>query len=185
MNTARFWTGIVMLTGLAIAIILALTPNQGEVYGPVEGTVMYRGRPVTGGTIFFLAENRQVSDAVHAEIGSNGHYRCDTSWHRDRTTAKRFRIFVVLNKRDDPPPVEKAEAVASDDDDNPRFRLSTDEGARPTARLVRASTEWPDTAVSESLLRRWMRHRFSNPYTTDLAVRLSAEPARVDVALKD
>jgi hypothetical protein len=186
MKNARFWTGVLMLAALAMTIRVALSPHEAERDGPVQGTVMYHGRPVAGGTIFFLAEGRLLGDAVHATI-VDGHYRCETSWRGDRTTPKWFRIFVVLSERDER--VAHSPAVGSAgsgvDDGSRKVRWTPDEGPGPPARVVRASMELPGLDVPKSRVVPFERHRFSSPDTSDLAVRLGAEAARVDVELND
>jgi hypothetical protein len=185
MSTERFWIGTLMLTGLAMAVILALSPAEAQEYGTVEGTVTYHGCPVHRGAIFFLAEGQPLEDAVCAWIDNDGHYRCDPSWRRDRE-AKRFRIFVVLNPGDYPPlDLPTAEAAAGDEDDGYPGLERTDERARPRARVIRASLRSPDLETPTRPVVRRRPPRFSNPRTTDLAVRLGPEPARVDVALED
>jgi hypothetical protein len=189
MNRARFWTGTLMLAGPAMAIILALSPEGEKRYGAVEGTVTYRGRPVHGGMIFFLADGWTTVDAVHTAIDKDGHFRCDPSWTKERAAPKRFRICVVLNQREYPPPPEPQPAEADDRDeypgDVPRWRRPAQED-RPAFRLVRASWQPPGPDVPEPpVVRRPRKHRFSDPKTTNLAVRLDRRPARLDIELTD
>jgi hypothetical protein len=186
MRTARFWTGILILACLAITIILAFS-TEDEDYGAVEGTVTYRGRPLTAGTIFFLADGRTLSDAVHGWIESNGHFRCVGNWRRDRETRTRFRIFVLVHDRDEPSLRRQTRPATGSDKENgrPRIVTSLNEGAGRGARMVRASMQFPAPEAPNTEPKAWRRHRFSHPDRTNLAVRLGPEPAQVDIDLSD
>ncbi len=186
MNTARFWTGNVMLSCLAITVVLALSPDQQEEFGTVEGTVTYRGHPVKGGTIFFVSPDRQRSDDRHAFIDDNGHYQTDSSWQRDREAPTRFRIFVVLKEKLDPSDTPSARADA-DGREGEATRIASGPGGDvpPAGAIKPPSMDCPPLDAPGRQIARWPQKRFSNLATSGLEAVLGAGPARVDVQLKD
>ncbi len=173
MKTARFWTGTGLLTGLAIAISLALSPPADETSGLIEGTVTYQGRPVRGGTIFLIEDGVGLPSADSATIDENGRYQFNPAWKRPGTGAKTYRIVVVMDS-------DWFQAHADS-----RTLTANAEGSWPSARVVRASLEWPEPEGGNRLTDRWRRHRFSNRETTNLTVRLGPEAAWLDVNLED
>ena len=180
--------GILLLTGLAAGIGQAFVPeSEGPTYGPVEGKVMYRGRPVAAGRISFLEDGHPLCEAVHAPIAASGYYQCPPYWVADRSTRRRYRIFVdLLEPEEATPPRPKAEAAGSGRAGGNLVPLPYPVvGSRPVAQVVRSAMESPHPDEPTRPVVRSPRHRFSDSATTDLAVWLDHEAARVDVELKD
>jgi hypothetical protein len=187
MHSARLWTGVLVITGLAVPIILALVPSSGDECSRVQGTVTYHGDPVTEGAIFFVAEQGSQRDSTHAAIDKDGHYRCDPDWPRNPGPGTRYRIYVMLNPEKYPPPgPAPAEAPESNADNgilgpDAKIRMA----ALASGRARQAALKRPEGDAPNAPVREQREHRFSSPLTTDLAVRLGPEPARVDVELSD
>jgi len=185
MSTARFYTGLVILAGLAMVILIAIPGRQAAPSGPVEGSVALHGRPLTGGMIFFSSEDPEDGEGVSAKIDRNGHFECDRRWRRDRAARMRFRIDIVPaphNLEPDPPrddPGEIPEAGAHADPD----RVG-DGGGGPIRRITRASLRSqgrpsPGRAVESG----WRRRPRDLPRTQQ--VWLGPEPAHLDIDLRD
>jgi hypothetical protein len=180
--------GILLLVAVAAGIGQAFVPEPVALeYGTVEGSVMYQGRPVTAGRIFFLEEGRHLSESIHAVIAADGYYRCPPYWVADRTTRRRYRIFVDLLDSEEPTlSGPTGHAARSGPSLGSVVPVSyPDSGARPSDQVARAATERSGSPDATLLLVRSPRHRFGDPRTTDLAVWLDHEPARVDVELTD
>jgi hypothetical protein len=188
MKTARLCIGILLLMGLAAGIGWAFVPEpELRAYGPVEGTVRYRGRPVAGGRIFFVEEGRDRWQATYAPIAPDGSFRCPPYWMADRSTRRRYRIFVELLEPEEPRPLRPAgHAAGSGQSGGSLVPVSNpDQETRPADRVAPAAMERPGPADPKRPPIRSPRHRFSSPTTTDLAVWLGDEPARVDIDLED
>jgi hypothetical protein len=187
MHADRFWTGIALAAGLAMAIILAASPRPMETSGTIDGTVTYRGHPVRGGTITFSSAERPDRDVACAVIYEDGHFRCDSTWERRRAPGTRYNILVVLNTRDYPPP--DVAAAEDDSSDEPavarRHRRTRQERAWSASRVLRASMESPPAGWRSGPAPPWRPNRFSDPTTSHLFARLDDGPARVDVELSD
>src|SRR5262249_32734934 len=97
MHTTRFWVGAIWLTVVAPAGLVATSRGDHTDSGPVKGCVTYNGRPVAGGTILFISEDRQRGDDKWFWIDRSGHYECGTDWRRDSSSPLRFRICVILD----------------------------------------------------------------------------------------
>jgi hypothetical protein len=185
MRTARFYTGLVILAGLAMAILMVIPSQRAASSGPVEGTVISHGRPLVGGVVFFTPEDPQDGEGMSARIDKDGHFRCDLRWRRDRATRMRFRIDIELALRNsvpDPPPEDPREIPeAGDSADHDRVG---DGGRGPIRRIARASLRslgWPSPRrVVET-----GRRRRSSVLRITEHVWLGPEPAHLDIDLKD
>src|SRR5947209_6968309 len=82
MKRTRIFTGLVILTCLGAALLLFLAVDHVSRSGRVVGTVLFQGRPVCVGTIFFQSEDPRRSDGTTAQIDENGHFECEPGWHR-------------------------------------------------------------------------------------------------------
>lgn len=186
MNTYRFWTGNALASCVALGAILAVSPGRDPQFGRVEGTVTYRGRPLKNGTVFFVSEDHRRSEDRHAFIDDKGHFECDPYWRRDREAPTRFRICVVLH---DCPSASEASAdagaVSRPGLESEEPAVPRGEEATPTARVLRASTGAPRTDAAPGTSPKRRSPRFSDPRTTDIQVRLGAEPANLHIELKD
>jgi hypothetical protein len=175
-----------MLTGVAMAIILAVTPREDKGLGPVQGTVTYHGRPVRGGTICLLPVDPPIGNAMNASIDNTGHYRVDPKWQREQAAATRFRILVFLDHRKYPPPTPPtAEMADGDASGGDRMWGSSEDSDRPHPHVIRAALDTSDLEDQGGTSSGPPEHRFSRPETSNMVVRLDAEPARVDVDLED
>jgi hypothetical protein len=183
MRTARFYTGLVILVGPAMAILLAIPSPRAAPSGPVEGTVL-SDRPSVGGVIFFTPEDPQGGEGISARIHEDGHFECDPRWRRDRAARMRFRIDIVLTSQDfapAPTPDDTGEMPeAGDGADSDRVG---DGGRGPIRRIARASSR----SQGRTSLRRMAesgRLRRSGQLRRTERVWLGPEPAHLDIDLR-
>lgn len=186
MRTARFWTGLIILAGLATAIVLAIPGRQAAPGGPVEGTVVFHGRPLSGGTIFFSPEAWEDGEGTVARIDKNGHFECNPQWRRDRAPWMRFRIDIMMapNKVSrEPSPDDRGEIPETRDDDDTDPRRGG--GRRPTRRILRATLQ---SRVQPSLGRpdeSGRQRRTGVSRIIQREVWLDREPTHLDIDLSD
>jgi hypothetical protein len=186
MRTARFWTGVAMLSGLAIMIITALPGRPVATNGTVEGMVMYQGRPACDGMIFFYPEEPKHRECASAHIDKNGYFECDPTWERDRADRIRYHVTIVLGPRDFP-----TRPRPTGPGENPKERggdrLEPGRGGElgPVPRVVRASMTRQDPGSpgrDEGAGGRW------RPATIGVIhreVSLGPGPAHVEFDLRD
>lgn len=167
MQKARFWfgTAIVVLPLMLCAFLFTpsfrLTPK-----GPVEGWVSFHGRPLAGGSILFVPEGSREREWALAWIDEKGHYVIGSGWTREGSASKtRFRICVI-------PDTHKATA-----------KVARRSGAWGWGDVGAAWWGVGDVAFPIPTGSMGFPKRLSNPETTQLAVELGSEPARIDVAL--
>ncbi len=111
MKRDRFWTGVAILVGLVMLVVHAVTPRPSEPTGAVDGTVMYQGRPLEGGQIYFEPKDPERSGRISAIIDSHGHFECDPDWARDPRSGMWYEILILLGPRNFPsslPPSDRA-----------------------------------------------------------------------------
>jgi hypothetical protein len=179
MKAVRFWVGTGVLTAACVLAILAVATgfHIGRA-GRVEGRVIYRGGPLTGGFVRFFPDDTDRCDYARGPIDEHGHYEIDPDWRREGPGRTRFRICVTLDPDKyptNPRPAEQSATPRPDRAGAPGAQvvaLSMGSGGRamPGAGPAGGSGSYP---------------RFADPATTDLAVELGPEPARVDIDLKD
>ena len=186
MQTTRFWVGAIALTVVAAGILIATSGSDRIESGPVQGRVTYNGRPVTGGAILFISEDRRRSDDRWFWIDRSGHYECGTDWRRGRS-ARRSSTFAWSWT-----PASTRRGCSRRDLPARGCRLRTDGlspwlgrggGPAPIAMPVvypAARPPGPPTANTPATAR-----HFGNPNTTELAVHLGPEPAIINVDLTD
>src|SRR4051794_22145539 len=108
MRPARFWTGLVVVGGLGMAVLAAIPGGRPAPSGRVEGTVAYHGRPLAGGAVFFTPEGSADSVGMMARIDEEGRFECDPRWRRDREGRMWYRIDILPappGSAPSPPPV--------------------------------------------------------------------------------
>ncbi len=157
----RFWFSVGLVLVPVVSILLMMLPRAGAMYGArVEGHVHIHGHPMAGGYIALVPDDMRLRTAV-ASIDEAGYYRfAAVRVLGESGGTSRFRIC-LLPKHHDP------SSIANHASEKDR---SQPENARTTAEARN-----PDDADLPS--------RLTDPRTTDLAVRLGREPARVEIGL--
>jgi hypothetical protein len=165
MQKARFWFGTALVVIPLMVCAFLFTPGfRLTRSGPVEGWVSFHGRPLAGGSILFVPEDSKEREWALAWIDEKGHYVIGSGWTRDAAGTKtRFRICVI-------PDTHEATAKA-----RPRAESG---GAVDAAWWGVGDVAFPTPSGKTEF-----PPRLSNPRTTQLAVDLGTEPARIDVAL--
>jgi hypothetical protein len=185
MKKARIWTGILILAGLLACLLRSISDSPQPRSGPVLGRIMYRGRPVTGGTIFFESEDNRLCEGTCTPIDETGHFECDPEWRRNPTGRTRFRISVILDPRKYPPesPSPRDEGLKTDGMIGPVLEQSTE--ARPVGTAVRASLGTSDVVSPSPIVEPGGRPALPPMRTTGLEVQLGPEPAQLYIEWKD
>lgn len=183
MRTARFYTGLVILAGPAMAILLAIPSPRAAPSGPVEGTVL-SDRPSVGGMIFFTPGG---------PARRRGHQRQD---RRGRAFRVRPPMAARSSGPDAVPDRHRADpaglriALTPDDTgempevgDGVNPDRVGDGGRGPTRRIARASLR----SQGRTSLRRMAesgRQRRSGQLRRTERVWLGPEPAHLDIDLR-
>ena len=187
MRTARFWTAAIAFTSLGPGILIATSVGNFDESGRVEGRVTYNGRPLRGGSIMFVSQDRRSEDKVVC-IDETGHYDSGTEWRRDHSAPTRFRIVILPDPDRYPydPPVTKRRRLRG---------TRPGPGRQPQRGARRGGVTVPhdDPALGQGLGRGMRQPDFkpigirpiSDIDRTHLAVELGAEPARVNIDVKD
>lgn len=188
MKQTRFWVGIGVLTTACVLLILVAAPGYHIIRysGRVDGRITYNGRPLQGGVVLFVPDDRERFDMSFAQIDRTGHYETDKDWRREGPGRTRFRICVVPDAHIYPRvPSPSMEGQVLPPEGSKRYRglampAAVDAGGSD-ALPMRGSTQSPS----------WARGlggppaRYYSPTTSDLAVELGNEPARIDIDLAD
>src|SRR5262249_19154473 len=142
--------------------------------------------PVRGGTIFFDSEDTRRSEGMSAPIDETGHFDCDPEWRRDPTGRSRFRISVVLDRREYPPDRPSARRGDGPAADGIVGAAPVPSGeARPVETVLRAPMGTPER-VSPSLINEPARQPALSPNrSTGLEIELGPEPAQLTIEWKD
>jgi hypothetical protein len=98
MKTERYWMGVGMFTCFVMGIFIAVFGGWLTPRGVIDGTVTYRGRPVSGGMVVFASLDLR-SDSGTARIDAKGHFVCPWWWKRDNAGESRFQIRLVPDPR--------------------------------------------------------------------------------------
>ena len=184
MRNARFLTGMMMLMCPALGVGIASREVE-EGGGPsVKGRVMYRGRPLSKGMIFFVAKDRGRSGDMVAVIDRQGYYASRPPWWKERAERAEYSIHVFPDPRrcDDPagdPCASSREGVI------PASHVDEGCDTEPSRMAAVASTGSPGQSSWESPRSEVPLPDFSASNTPRIEVALDAEPVRVDVNLKD
>jgi hypothetical protein len=185
MRTARFYTGLVMVATLAMAMLMVIPGRKAAPSGRVEGTVTVHGQPWTGGAILFIPEEPQDGEGISATIDNDGHFVCNPGWRRDRAARMRFRIEVMLPREDVAlaPLLDVPGAIPEVGGGAYADRIG--EGGRgPNRRIARASLTSQDRNSPARVVELgWRRHSSDRCRTEQ--VWLGPEPAHIDIDLKD
>jgi hypothetical protein len=102
MRNERFWTGLAIVACPVMLAAYALAPRPPAPSGAVDGTVLYHGRPLADGQIYFHTDDPKRGTMTRAVIDSQGHFECDPNWERDPRSGVRYRILVVPGPRHSP-----------------------------------------------------------------------------------
>ena len=184
MKNARFWTGMVMLMCPALGIGIA---SHGVQYGggpSVQGRVMYRGRPLTKGMIFFVAKDRGRSGDIVASIDREGHFSSRPPWWKERADRAVYSIHVFPDPR-----LREDQAGPPDgttqEGRSPASHVEQDDHPAAGPNVVLASTSASGPMAPEPGGSPFPPRRFFETLTPAIVVALDAEPVHVDVNLKD
>jgi hypothetical protein len=184
MRTARFWTGVAILTGLALAILITISGSRVTRSGPVTGTVFFHGRPLACGLIYFNPEDAGRGECTCSVIDEDGRFECDLEWRRDRADRMRFRISIVPGPRNYPlslPAGDPNEGPGSDDAAGP---VPTGDGHRGI-RIVRASLGSEDLPSLERSVKSGRWPVSSRGMIIEREVSLGPEPVHIELDLRD
>lgn len=159
MNKERLWFGTGMVVVPLLFVVAALGPSvQATPGGVVEGHVTFHGRPLVGGSILFVPEDRHDAWAL-AWIDEKGDYVIGSVWARKASSGKtRYRICVI--------PDSHGRVIQA------MHRMANSAWSGPGD----AAFPPPDTSSG-------FPAQLCSPKTTGLQVLLGTEPARVDVTL--
>jgi hypothetical protein len=148
--------------------------------------VTYKGRPVTGGTVMFISTDRNRCEDRFGKINDQGRYEVDPNWRREGPDGTRFQICVFLDLRKYPLESPPADTRATPRPGESGGADSRRGGRRWSgAKVVRASWGSDGSESTDRAVEPVRQHRFSDPKTSELTVRLGPEPAWVDIDLKD
>ncbi len=181
MRTTRFWVGTAMLIGPCMMAVIATTSANPFIgIGRVDGHVSYHGRPLTGGMVMFLPDDREDSDWVNVPIGKDGRFSIDPGWRR-AAKASRFRICVLPDRHQFAlsPPIEEARPGVS-----PADRAGNTRGHIVPIFHAPQPLRGPRPDPVPANVPEFPR-RFTNPIESGLTVQLSREPASVSIDIED
>lgn len=99
MKKARFWTGIVILMSPITGIVIARTVDLLLPAVSVEGRVTYQGRPLRGGMICLVSQDRERSGDMMGRIGPDGSFSCRPRWWKSRASRTSFLIRLYPDPR--------------------------------------------------------------------------------------
>jgi hypothetical protein len=154
MKRDRFWFGTAMIAMPLVLLLVTTTPGiQLTRSGTVEGHVTFHGRPLAGGSILFVPEDRSQGEWAMAWTDENGNYTISSIWSRKASDSKvRYRICLI-----------------------PDSHKLTSKTVLRAAWCGQGDVAFPPPASSD------FPAKVCDPKTTQLQVALGSEPARIDV----
>ena len=165
MHKERLWVGTALVVAPLLIFLLTIAPrSEASRNGPIDGHVSIQGRPMVGGFILFIPDDRKLN-AVVGWVDEKGDYAVSPNWHRKGARDEtRVRICLIPKRR----PQSGGGLSAPDRGDDHGATAEADDDGEPMV-IEKVAGGIP--------------RRLSDPRTSPLEVRLDSRPAKVDIAL--